>query len=62
IADYISSLYHELEKTGVYSDSGCRELDIILNYKLAEAKERQIQTEISVIVPENTTPMAMNTV
>lgn len=51
--EYISRLRTEMTGMRLYANSGHKDLDSILNYKLSEAEKKGIEAEVSVMVPHN---------
>lgn len=50
---YLEELTGKLKETFVYSNSGNIALDSIINYKLSEAKSKDIKVSSSIVLPEN---------
>ena len=49
--DYLKSLLGDIDKGEVYSDTGNIAVDSIINFKLKDVVERNIQTDVDVFVP-----------
>jgi len=50
---YINSLLHDIGESEVYSATGNVAVDSIINFKLKNAKEEHIKTDLSLLIPAN---------
>lgn len=54
VREYIRNMQDQVAACEQYIDTGCRELDTILNYKIAEAKRQGCTVRTQLEIPENT--------
>ena len=52
-AEYLKSLLGEIEESELYSQTGNLAFDSIINYKLRNAKQDDIQLDLNLFVPQN---------
>jgi sensor histidine kinase regulating citrate/malate metabolism len=53
VLEYTKQIESKLEQTAAYSMTGNIAIDSIINYKLTQAKERKVDVDVEIVLPEN---------